>query len=175
MAYGNFIFKIAYSLIINKRPRHTDVARSSSCSVLDNDGRVCRAVFEDQVEQGPGVVTVQTDAALGVHLAQTVDFVGAVGGDVPVEENGVRHRRVVVLARIVVGIHRLNTERAGRGPAVFGPGRNRPFIGRHTIDQYDHALVSLVDNGRDRSGHSREAVQDEQNARQHQSPHGCLL
>src|SRR5262245_17097917 len=95
-------------------------------------------------------------------------------GVAAVEEDRVRHRRVVVFAREPAARHHLRTEDAARRAEAATPRRYRPAIARLAVDRDGHALVRLVDanvdarasrvGGEKKGGNNREC--------DHQTTHG---
>src|ERR1700730_15035084 len=64
-----------------------------------HDRGAAHAFAFEQVEQDGGVVRVETHAAVRGRSAQPRDFVSAVNGVAAMEENRIRHRRIVIQAR----------------------------------------------------------------------------
>ena len=67
------------------------------------------------------------------------------GVAVQIEEDRMRHRRIVPLLRQMVGVHAVRLERAVRRVVAGPAGRDRPDVARRAVDRDRHALRDLVD------------------------------
>src|SRR5580698_288685 len=90
--------------------------------IRDLDPRIARAVALDQSEQGCRMRGVQPDAAVRGGTAEPGDIVGAMNGEAVIEENRVRHRRVVIFAREIAAHHRLRVVDAARRAVAVATG-----------------------------------------------------
>src|SRR5262249_61779196 len=95
--------------------------------------------------QSAGVSWMQTDAAVRRGTAEPADLVAAVNGVSAMEENGMGHRRVVVLLREPAPGQPLRPVATVRRGVAGAAGRNSKAIARHAVDQDGHLLSALVD------------------------------
>src|SRR6516225_4380333 len=70
---------------------------------------------------------------------------------VHIEEDRVRHWRIVAFLGVVVGVHAVRLEGAARRVVAGAPGRDWPDITLRTIDSDRHLLRALVDCDEDAS------------------------
>ena len=116
----------------------------------DDDRGVVHLLHLHQIEQDGGILRRQPHATMRSRIAQMRDAGKAVNGvAMHVEEDGVRHRRVVPLLRVVVGVHAVGLECAARRVAARHSGRHRPDIKQLTVDRDRHGLGFLVDMDQD--------------------------
>ena len=147
-----------------------------SVLVLNHDGGVASTISEHELIQDLGIIWMESYAAVGGHGSQIIYFSGAMGGDIAVEEYGPGHGSVVVLARIVFGVHKLNTKRTGRSPTILFPSRDRPLIEGLTINPDNHGLVRFIDDGVHFSRNGGGDGKGQQGSSEYEySPHRYLL
>src|SRR5580700_3961672 len=99
----------------------------------------------DQVEQDGGVVRIEPYATVRGRSAEPRDFVSAVNGVAAMEENRIRHRRIVIEPRKPAPRHHLRVIGAGRRDVALPGGRDPPVIARHAVDADLHGLAGAVD------------------------------
>ena len=108
--------------------------------LVDLNPRIALAVTLHQREQRRRMRRVQPDAAMRGAAAEPLDIRGSVNGKSVMEEDRVRHRRIVVFAREITSMHRLRTEYAARRAIAAAAGRDRPAVPRRAVDADSHAL-----------------------------------
>jgi len=77
--------------------------------------------------------------------AETAQVVGAVNGEAVIEEDRVRHRRIVILLREPASRHHLRRKHAARRAIAAATGGDRPGIACLPVDAHRHALRGFVD------------------------------
>src|SRR3954452_23825724 len=77
---------------------------------------------------------VQPHATMRGRTAETAEVVGAVDGKAIIEEDRMRHRRVVISLRIPAPRHHLRMKDAARGAIAAASGRDRPVIAGRAVD-----------------------------------------
>src|SRR5207248_9923656 len=92
---------------------------------------------------------MQPDTAMGCRTAETAEVVGAVNGKTVIEEDRMRHRRIVVFPGIPAPRHHLRMKDAARCAVAASSGRDRPAVARRSVDADRHALGRLVDVDQD--------------------------
>jgi hypothetical protein len=108
-----------------------------------------------RVLRGPSCWTRANNAAAwdGCNLTQPCEagppsrarFGGAVNGEAIIEEDRVRHRRIVVLPREPAPRHGLRPKLAARRAVAAAAGRDRPIVSRSAVQTDRHALGRFVD------------------------------
>ena len=72
---------------------------------------------------------------MGSGTAEAGDVVGAVNGKAVIEENRMRHRRVVIFAREMHPLHRLRMEHTARRAVAATAGGDRQVVARRTMER----------------------------------------
>ena len=83
-----------------------------------------------------------------------------------IEENCVRHGRIVPFLGVMIGIHAVRLERAARRVIAGPPGRDRPEVTLRAIDGDRHLLRTLVDGDEDAGARGRSERYREEGAKQ---------
>ena len=91
------------------------------------------------------MVRIEPHAAVRGRSAEPRDFVSAVNGVAAMEENRIRHRRIVIEPREPAPRHHLRVIGAGRRDVAVPGGRHPPVIARHAVDADLHGLAGAVD------------------------------
>src|SRR5262245_8804835 len=87
----------------------------------------------------------QPHAAMRYRAAEMFHVEKAVNGvTLEIEEDRMRHRRIVPFLGVMVGVHAVRLERAARRGIAGPPGRDRPDIALRAIDRDRRALLSMV-------------------------------
>src|SRR5262245_4175827 len=92
---------------------------------------------------------MQPDAAVRGGTAEAMDLVAAVDRIAAVEEDRVRHGRVVVFLREPRSFHALGSIGAAGGAVAGAAGGHHPAVARHAVDGDRHPLRALVDGDED--------------------------
>src|SRR5260221_4877071 len=128
-----------YSPMIGRVIERLKTARCGP-TLVDFDARIARSVALDQSEQCRRMRGMQPDAAVRGGSAEPREVVGAVNGEAVIEEDRVRHRRVVIFAGEIMPRHRLRMEYAARRAIAAAAGRDRPVVARRAVNADRHAL-----------------------------------
>src|SRR5579863_9876182 len=112
---------------------------------MHHDRGIAAALALDQAEQGGGIARIEPHAAMRDGPAETGNLVGAVDGVAAREKDRVRHRRIVVFARVPAHRQPLRMIGAGRGDVAAPRRRHPPAITRLAVDDHFHALTCAVD------------------------------
>jgi len=91
-----------------------------------DDASSLKAVLMNQVEKLCGIASGQTDASVRRRCAQPRRGISAVKSDASRKEDGVGHRRPIILARIPHPVCRLRLEGTYRRWVAVNAGRNWP-------------------------------------------------
>ena len=75
---------------------------------------ILAAIFLHQIEKGTRIWRFQADAAMRGRRAQTGHGIGAVNGIAAKEEYRIRHRRIIIYARIMHALHGAGAKTANR-------------------------------------------------------------
>src|SRR5262245_6578762 len=102
-------------------------------SIDDADAGVALTIALDERVKGSGIRGVQPDAAMRSRRAEAAHILGPMNGVTAIEEHRVRHRRVVIFARIMHPLQIFRTEAAARRIIA-------PFGGRHLPDRIGPAI-----------------------------------
>src|SRR5262245_29899384 len=110
------------------RPAGAAIIASSGISAADDDPGVAQAVFLRQAEEDRRVFRMQTDAAMRGRPAEALDFISGMHRIAAVEEDRVRHRRIVVFARAMIARSKIGAPGAGRRYKALARGGDFPFV-----------------------------------------------
>ena len=119
-------------------------------NLLHHDGGAAHAFALNDAVQHGGIRRVQSYAAVRGRPAKPCDLVAAVNGKPAVEEDRVRHRRIVVFAREPARRHHLRMIGAARRAVAGAAGRDLPDITRLAVDDDAHGLARAADLDQDR-------------------------
>src|SRR5690606_7128498 len=92
------------------------------------------------LKQGRGVLRVQPHAAMRGRRAETLNLVTAVDRVAALEEDRMRHRRAVILARKPIALEALGAIDPDGGDVAAARGRDRPGVAVPAVDADRHLL-----------------------------------
>src|SRR5262249_38165646 len=109
------------------------------------DGRLVGDLLLHQVKEQCGMMGMQPYAAMRCWSPESIDRVAAVDRVALVEEDRIRHRRVVVGSGEPVALQSLRCVDAVRGCHVIAAGGDGPHVANIAVLDDQHALCRLVD------------------------------
>src|SRR5581483_8973463 len=153
-------FRARCFAVVGDQRIRIDRCRRRDRGVGNGDAGILHALALHQREQHRRVRRMQADAAMRGDAAQLGDLGGAVDRIALVEENRMRHRRVVIFARIPRAFEALRLVLSAWGAVPALAGGDQPIIARRAVHQHGHPLRRFADIdddfGAHRPGHCRQ-------------------
>ena len=112
---------------------------------VDRDARQFQAVLLHEAIKRLGVARSQPDAAVRRRITEAANMLRRMHRNAAIDKHRVRHRRVIVFARVPHLGHPLRAERAARRWELCGARRNRPSVFGVAIFRHNHRLLSEID------------------------------
>src|SRR3954451_21564593 len=131
-------------VLVGGAPR--DAAQAGiSCGAAVRDHNLCAPMLPDELEQRLCVLGTETDTAMTGWTAELPNGGRGMDRKSALEEQSVRHGRVVVLARVPHALHPLNGVAPRWRLVTPARRRHRPGVDRSAIHHHGHALGGGID------------------------------
>ena len=125
-------------------PARRRFAREPRTGPRNDDTGVACAMLPHDAKQGRGIGGVKPDAAMRGGAAKPGNLVAAMDRIAALEEDRVRHRRIIVLAGEPSSLQPGGGICSVRRAVAGAPRRNRPVVPRRAVDRDGHSLGALV-------------------------------